>query len=71
MAAKSSERLAVDRTLTEKAKTTVHIVSKPNLAAGSGDEVQGYDCPDEENARHENAERAHTALEIRVSGRLV
>ena len=57
--AKSSERLAVDRTMTEKAKTTVHIVSKPNLAAGPVTKYRDMIAPNEEKARHENTERAH------------
>lgn len=66
--AKSSERPAVDKILTEKAKRTVHIVSKPNLAAGPVTKYSDMIAP----TRRTPAIRilsAPTALEIRVSGR--
>lgn len=68
VAANSSERRAVDKTLTEKAKRTVHIVSKPNLAAGPVTKYSEIIAP----TRRTPAMRilsAPTALEIRVSGR--
>ena len=68
VAANSSERLAVDRTLTEKAKRMVHIVSKPNLAAEEVTKYSDIIAP----TRRSPAIRTlmtPTALEIRVSGR--
>ena len=67
VAAKSSERLAVDKTLTEKAKRTVHIVSKPSLTSGPVTKYSDIIAP----TRRTPAIRilsAPTALEIRVSG---
>lgn len=68
VAAKTSERLAVDKTLTEKAKRTVHIVSNPNLAVGPVTKYSDRIAP----TRRIPAIRilsAPTAFEIRVSGR--
>ena len=68
VAANSSERLAVDRTLTERANNIVHTVSKPNLAAGAVTKYSDMIAP----TRRSPAMRilmAPTALEIRVSGR--
>ena len=68
VAANSSERLAVDRMLTERAKTMVHTVSKPNLAADAVTKYRDMIAP----TRRTPAIRilmAPTALEIRVSGR--
>ena len=68
VAAKSSERPAADKMLTEKAKRTVHIVSNPNLAAGPVTKYSEIIAP----TRRIPAMRilsAPTALEIRVSGR--
>ena len=68
VAANSSERLAVDRMLTERAKTMVHTVSKPSLAADAVTKYRDMIAP----TRSTPAMRilmAPTALEIRVSGR--
>ena len=68
VAAKSSECLAVDKRLTEIAKRTVHIVNKPNLAAGPVTKYNDIIDP----TRRTPAIRilsVPTALEIRVSGR--
>ena len=67
VAANNSERLAVDRTLTERAKRMVHTVSKPNLAADAVTKYSEMIAP----MRRSPAIRilmTPTALEIRVSG---
>ena len=68
VAAKSSERLAVDKTLTEKAKRTVHTVSKPNLAAGLVTKYSEIIAPTRRTPAIKMLSTP-TALEIRVSGR--
>ena len=68
VAANSSERLAVDKTLTENAKRTVHIVSKPNLAAGPVTKYNDIIAPTRRTPAIKILSTP-TALEIRVSGR--
>jgi len=67
VAANSSERLAVDRTLTDKAKSTVHMVTKPSLAAGFVIKYSDIIAPTR-RPPDMTILSTPTALEIRVSG---